>query len=201
MVTNLFNNVAKMNATLAEGTKRRKSFIDSVLKGDADDEQFTTLLLAKQAREDPTPVASALSAPAGPAPGGPGTAHHVGDGHNHATDALGKKGQVDPNFQSALNQLLARFPGKVSIGNSYRSPERQAQLWQAALKKYGSAEKARKWVAPPGKSNHGRGLAADLKYNGIDPKIVHAAAAELGLHFPLAHENWHVEPISTRKKR
>mgnify|MGYP002140046610 FL=1 len=50
---------------------------------------------------------------------------------------------------------------QLQVYSGYRSPERQAQLWDAALKKYGSPEAARKWVAPPGRSQHGHGNAAE----------------------------------------
>lgn len=46
--------------------------------------------------------------------------------------------------------------------SGYRNSKRQAQLWQAALKRYGSAQKARQWVAPPGHSAHHSGRAIDL---------------------------------------
>lgn len=114
----------------------------------------------------------------------------------------GTKGGFDANFSSALNRLLKDFGGKVTIKSGYRSPERQAQLWANALKKYGSAAAARKWVAPPGKSNHGRGLAADLGYaDAATRALVHANAAKYGLVFPLANENWHIEPINARKRK
>lgn len=117
------------------------------------------------------------------------------------TDRTGNSGKFDASLDGPLQQLLKEFKGKVSVSSGYRSPERQAVLWQNALRKYGSAAAARKWVAPPGKSNHGRGLAADLKYHGISPEAVHRRAGAYGLHFPLSNENWHVEPISARKKK
>jgi D-alanyl-D-alanine carboxypeptidase len=46
--------------------------------------------------------------------------------------------------------------------SGYRSSKRQSQLWKTALLKYGSAEKARQWVAPPGSSAHHSGRAIDL---------------------------------------
>jgi D-alanyl-D-alanine carboxypeptidase len=46
--------------------------------------------------------------------------------------------------------------------SGYRSSKRQSELWQIALKKYGSAQKARRWVAPPGHSAHHSGRAIDL---------------------------------------
>src|SRR5690606_34774935 len=67
-------------------------------------------------------------------------------------------------------------------------------LWEQALQKYGSPEKARKWVAPPGRSFHNHGTAADLKFlNDAAKAWVHQNAGQFGLAFPLANEPWHIE--------
>lgn len=106
--------------------------------------------------------------------------------------------------------MIRSAPPEIAAGlgilSGTRSIERQAALWQDALVKYGSAAEARKWVAPPGNSQHNHGNAADLSYNGkslrhAPPEViewVHENAAQFGLHFPLANENWHVEPLGTR---
>ncbi|MGB3499982.1 MAG: M15 family metallopeptidase [Mesorhizobium sp.] len=105
---------------------------------------------------------------------------------------------MNPDFASALQQLFTAAPadiqGNLRVGSGFRSPDRQAQLWDQALQKYGSPEAARKWVAPPGNSQHNHGHAADLKFlNDEARKWVHANAGTYGLAFPMAHENWHVE--------
>jgi hypothetical protein len=101
------------------------------------------------------------------------------------------------NFlQAAKNEGI-----NLQIGSGYRSVERQAQLWQQALQKYGSPEAARKWVAPPGRSMHNSGKAADLWVNGKqisrnskEGEWAHANAAKYGLHFRMGNEPWHIEP-------
>lgn len=98
---------------------------------------------------------------------------------------------VNGDFAGRLNQLMQHCGG-ISIQSAYRSPEHQAQLWSAALKKYGSEAAARKWVAPPGKSNHGKGLAVDL---GGNLACAHKNARQFGLHFPMGWEPWHIEPF------
>jgi hypothetical protein len=108
-----------------------------------------------------------------------------------------------PEFQSALANLFTNAPPEVQnslrVSSGYRSPGRQADLWEAALAKYGSPEAARKWVAPPGKSQHNHGQAVDLKYLSPDAqKWAHANAAQYGLTFPLSNENWHVELAGAR---
>lgn len=109
-------------------------------------------------------------------------------------------GMADP-FQQALAQMLQDAPAEVKIGitSGYRSPETQERLWKEALAKYGSEAEARKWVAPPGKSQHNHGNAADLKYlSPAAQEWVHANAAKYGLAFPLSNEPWHAELASAR---
>jgi hypothetical protein len=117
---------------------------------------------------------------------------------------------LQSDFASRLTALLSSAPPDIRNGlgiySGYRSPERQAELFNAAVKKYGSVSAARKWVAPPGSSFHGKGLATDLSYKGQSlaraPQNVvtwaHENAPKFGLYFPLGHENWHIEPIGTR---
>ncbi len=108
-------------------------------------------------------------------------------------------------FQRKLATMLASMPddlkGSVSVNSGYRSTERQAQLWLDALKKYGSPEAARKWVAPPGNSQHNKGNAADLGYSSdASRQWVHQNAGNFGLSFPLSNENWHIEDTDARGK-
>lgn len=110
---------------------------------------------------------------------------------------------LDAGFNERLSAMFANAPAEIQqqlrLMSAYRSNERQAQLWEAALQKYGSPEAARKWVAPPGRSKHNSGLAADLSYLGEAARQwAHENAAQYGLHFPMAHEPWHIEPIGSR---
>lgn len=110
---------------------------------------------------------------------------------------------MTPAFSSSLQQMIASAPPDIAnelrIMSGYRSVQRQAELWNAALKKYGSAAAARKWVAPPGKSGHNHGHAADLRYASKKArKWAHANAAKFGLAFPLGNEPWHIELASAR---
>lgn len=108
---------------------------------------------------------------------------------------------LDPTFARQLNAFLAASPG-IQVYSAYRSPEKQAGLWSRALDKYGSPEAARKWVAPPGRSFHGRGLASDLRFSGQEAiDWAHANAGDYGLNFPLSNENWHIELAGARGNR
>ena len=103
-------------------------------------------------------------------------------------------GLADPLTQ-ALSAMLGAAPvGAITINSGFRSPERQAQLYEEALAKYGSEAEARKWVAPPGNSRHNHGLAADLAYRDDAARAwAHENAPRFGLNFRLGHEPWHVE--------
>ncbi len=117
---------------------------------------------------------------------------------------------MQEGFGNKVAALLQAAPSgireKLGIYSGARSNERQAELFNAAVAKYGSVAEARKWVAPPGNSQHNKGLAADLSYNGhslkdAPPEVVnwlHQNAASFGLKFPLGNENWHIEDADTR---
>src|SRR5436305_12328399 len=101
---------------------------------------------------------------------------------------------MDAGFKSRLDQLIAASGGRIWMVSGDRDTAEQQQLWDAAVAKYGPDE-ARNWVAPPGHSNHEKGLAADL---GGDLDLAHQLAPRFGLTFPMSWENWHVEPMDAR---
>lgn len=117
---------------------------------------------------------------------------------------------LNKDFRTSISHMIAGAPDEIRSGlqvfSGYRSVEKQQQLWGNALRKYGSAAAARKWVAPPGRSQHNHGRAADLMWNGqrLDKapahvrQWVHENASRFGLHFPLSNEAWHVEQAGTR---
>jgi hypothetical protein len=102
---------------------------------------------------------------------------------------------LKPSFAQKLSALIAASGGRLKASSGFRPVEQQAQLFAAAVKKYGSEAAARKWVAPPGKSRHGHGDAADIQG---DLKWAHANAKRFGLYFPMSWENWHIEEIGSR---
>lgn len=117
-----------------------------------------------------------------------------------------------PEMQSALAAMLQAAevelePGALRITSAYRSPEKQAELYAAAVAKYGSEEAARRWVAPPGRSQHNFGTAVDFgDGNGgllRDPNSRSAAwlrdnAGRFGLDVPMSWEPWQVELAGAR---
>jgi hypothetical protein len=108
-------------------------------------------------------------------------------------------------FAEKLATMLASMPenlkGDITINSGFRDIQRQQQLWLNALKEHGSPEEARKWVAPPGNSQHNKGNAADLGYaSDASRKWAHDNAGSFGLSFPLGNENWHIEDTDARNK-
>ncbi|MHC2795531.1 hypothetical protein ACVINZ_004543 [Mesorhizobium jarvisii] len=110
---------------------------------------------------------------------------------------------LEPGFATSLRAMFVAMPqelrSKTKILSGYRSIEHQRRLFKQAVLKYGSEQKARRWVAPPGRSMHQRGLAVDLQYGSHEALAwAHANASRFGLHFPMPWEDWHIEPVDAR---
>lgn len=98
-------------------------------------------------------------------------------------------------------------PGALRITSAYRSPELQAELYADALRRYGSEEEARRWVAPPGGSQHNFGTAVDFANtegsllrdpNSREAQWLRENAARFGLSVPMDWEPWQVELAGAR---
>lgn len=103
-----------------------------------------------------------------------------------ATDP--KLAKVNDELATNITALIAKASEEgitLGITSGFRTTERQAQLWAEALKKYGSAEIARKYVAPPGKSNHEKGDAVDISYLKEQSKQAQDWLDKNGLKFNL----------------
>ena len=104
---------------------------------------------------------------------------------------------LEAPFVRSISNMLDAMPEELRSGfritSSYRSDERQAQLFADAVAKYGSEEAASRWVARPGQSNHGFGRAADVRMEPATRDWVRSNADRFGLHFPIAWEPWHME--------
>lgn len=91
------------------------------------------------------------------------------------------------NFTLWSNWLMreGRVPGGLSIVSGWRSTAQQAALYKAKPN----------LAAPPGRSNHERGLAIDhspwsWNYN--------RTAGRFGMRHPMSWEGWHVEPTNLK---
>ena len=110
---------------------------------------------------------------------------------------------LNPAFSGALGQLYGAAPPEIrnnlQILSGHRDIDHQKRLFDAAVKKYGSVSAARKWVAPPGKSQHNHGHAVDFRYgNDAARDWTHTNAEKFGLNFPMSHEPWHAEMAGAR---
>lgn len=119
------------------------------------------------------------------------------------------KGGLNPVFWERLSKLIndAKAKGyKVTITSGLRPYSRQLKLWNNSSR---PCSQRSKWVACPGGSRHGWGIAADLKYNGKScdqnhwncnaaATWVHNNASKYGLKFRMKHEPWHIEPSQVK---
>lgn len=80
----------------------------------------------------------------------------------------------------------------LTINSGHRDPNYQAKLFRQAVAKYGSVQVARKWVAPPGLSQHQTGQALDIS---MGESRVHSwlrkNAARFGFTQSYSWEPWH----------
>jgi hypothetical protein len=97
-------------------------------------------------------------------------------------------------MRRAVEELISASGGRVHLVSGYRSLERQTELWNEALAKYGDPEIADDWVARPGTSNHERGIAVDLG-GDIELAVDLVARLDLPLWRPMSWEPWHFELI------
>lgn len=99
---------------------------------------------------------------------------------------------LGPDFTPRLMKFMQDNPHPIGLTSGFRTSDEQADLY---ARKPGLA-------APPGHSNHEKGLAGDLNYYGNNEARdwAHANADKYGLRFPMLganggkNEPWHVEP-------
>lgn len=101
---------------------------------------------------------------------------------------------MDADFEARVNALIAASDGAIWIESGDRDTETQTRLWNEAVDKYGPDE-ARNWVAPPGHSNHEKGIAVDF---GGDMQLLAQLAPQYGIYQPMSWEPWHYEPMGSR---
>jgi len=105
---------------------------------------------------------------------------------------------MNKSFSDALLSLYNAAPPEVQrelgLNSAYRNAAIQQQLWD-------KSDKTGRNVAPPGKSRHQFGEAADLYGFGLTKDQVSQAtkdwvtqnAQKYGLFFPMEHEPWHIQ--------
>ena len=104
--------------------------------------------------------------------------------------------QLVYRFKAA--QAVAKKDGQaLYIASGYRSLERQKVLFAQAVRKYGSAKEASKWVAPPLVSHHPWGVAIDVNYpdEPVGAGWLEVNGSKFGLCRVFDNEWWHFEPV------
>jgi hypothetical protein len=100
---------------------------------------------------------------------------------------------LQAGFRGRLQALIRDVEangGTLRVTEGWRSYEDSLRIWNRTKRERGGWHHAKRWAAPPGCSNHVRGLAADLEGSlGLAARL----APRHGLVFPMAHEPWHVE--------
>lgn len=122
---------------------------------------------------------------------------NIGDVLKPADKSVDLSG-LDPAFAPkvfAMGKAYKDMTGKkLQINSAFRSKAKQEELWN----KYGQNPKR---VAKPGKSNHNWGLAVDVNSEAGNKLEQSGVFKKLGLHRPMPHEKWHVEPIGAKSMR
>lgn len=87
---------------------------------------------------------------------------------------------VDGDLASRVNALINAAHGRVNVQSGFRTLAQQTDLYR----------REPNLAAPPGHSNHEKGLAVDL---GGDYALIAQLAPQFGLVLPMSWEPWHVE--------
>jgi hypothetical protein len=113
----------------------------------------------------------------------------------------GDVSHLQPAMKRALDRATADAAAagvELSVTSGWRSAARQKVLYEQAIAKYGTPERARRWVLPPGESQHVLGGAVD-----VGPRTAAAWLEEHGVHYGLcrryANEPWHFELLAPHK--
>ncbi len=82
-----------------------------------------------------------------------------------APEGVGNTQDLQPAVRRAVERAIAAATAdgvELRVTSGWRSAAHQRRLFDEAVAKHGSAERARQWVLPPGESEHVRGGAVDV---------------------------------------
>jgi hypothetical protein len=120
-------------------------------------------------------------------------ANLAGVGASRKVGISGDLSGLEQSLFLRLDTLAKRERIWLDVISGERTRGEQIQLYRAFQNGTGNL------AAPPGKSMHEHGRAADVYVNGVALASVPGAAAaarELGLGFPVPGEPWHVEVVA-----
>jgi hypothetical protein len=114
--------------------------------------------------------------------------------------SLIRPNQIDKQLMNRFKaaQAAAKKDGQsIYIASGFRSLSRQTTLFAQAIKKYGTAAEASKWVAPPLVSHHPWGVAIDVNYpdDPVGAGWLEINGSKFGLCRVFKNEWWHFEPV------
>ena len=114
--------------------------------------------------------------------------------------SLIRPNQLDKQLMNRFKvaQAAAKKDGQaLYIASGYRSLDRQKVLFAQAVRKYGSAKEASKWVSPPLISHHPWGVAIDVNYpdEPVGAGWLEVNGSKFGLCRVFDNEWWHFEPV------
>jgi zinc D-Ala-D-Ala carboxypeptidase len=102
---------------------------------------------------------------------------------------------LSPALLAQLRRAATEAAGdgvELEVNSGWRSEDYQEQLFQEAVAKYGSEDKAERWVARPGTSVHEAGHAVDIGPSSATTWLGKKGAA-FGLCQIYLNEPWHYE--------
>jgi zinc D-Ala-D-Ala carboxypeptidase len=118
----------------------------------------------------------------------------VPDGVTVFDDDIPAVANLDPELLGALRRVATEAAAdgvEIVVRSGWRTPAYQEQLFREAVREYGSAEEAARWVATPETSAHVSGNAVDLGPDATTWLSEHGAG--YGLCQTYSNEPWHYE--------
>ena len=114
--------------------------------------------------------------------------------------SLIRPNQIDKQLMNRFKaaQAAAKKDGQtIYIASGFRTLSRQTTLFAQAIKKYGTAAEASKWVLPPLVSHHPWGVAIDVNYpdDPVGAGWLEINGSKFGLCRVFKNEWWHFEPV------
>jgi D-alanyl-D-alanine dipeptidase len=116
-------------------------------------------------------------------------------------NGVGDTDHLQPAMRRAVARAIAAAAAdgvELRVTSGWRSRAKQQRLFDAAVAKYGTPERARQWVLPPEESEHVRGGAVDIGPES-GARWLEVNGVRFGLCRRYANEPWHFERLAAAK--